>query len=66
MAVIGAIVGGFVGWVIAAATSSGPKTPLEAFSGDYERSGVGCFGFVLLVGGGALVGGVIGALLSGS
>ncbi len=55
-----------MGWDNAAATTSGPKTPGEAFSGDYERSGVGCFGFVLLVGGGALVGGVIGALLSGS
>lgn len=62
-AVVGAIAGGLLGWIIAALFSSGPKTPMEALEGGYERSGVGCFGFLLLVGGGAVIGAIVGAAL---
>ena len=46
---IGLLVGVFVGWFISAVFTEGPKTPLEAFSGDYDTSGPGCFTFVALV-----------------
>jgi len=57
--VFGAIVGALIGWAVAAIFSSGPKTPLEAFTGDYESGGPGCFVFLLLVIGGAALGGFI-------
>ena len=57
--IFGAIVGGLIGWVVGVIFSKGPKTPIEAASGDYERGGPGLILFLLLVIGGALVGGYI-------
>ncbi|MEZ6000236.1 hypothetical protein [Hyphomonas sp.] len=61
---IGAIAGLFAGWIIGAVFTSGPKTPMEAFSGDYESSGLGCFAFLILiavcVGSGVFAGAILG------
>lgn len=61
---IGAIAGLFAGWTIGAIFTRGPKTPMEAFSGDYESSGLGCFAFLILiavcVGGGVFAGAMLG------
>ncbi|BBM84398.1 hypothetical protein [Candidatus Uabimicrobium amorphum] len=55
--IIGAVIGAFVGWFIAAMFSSGPKTPIEAFTGDYDSDGLGCLAFLLLIAVGAGLGG---------
>ena len=59
---IGAIAGAVLGWVISAVFSRGPKTPMEALSGDYEAGGPGWLTFLLLVlgcGAAGLVGGAV-------
>ena len=63
---IGAAAGAFLGWFIAALFTQGPKTPLEAFSGDYEASGPGCLTFLVLVVGGGAAGLLVGATLFGN
>lgn len=59
---IGGIVGGIVGWIVAAILSEGPRTPLEALSGE-GGGGLGCIGDVLLIGGGALLGVVVAGIV---
>jgi len=58
--VVGAIVGALIGWIVGAIFSKGPKTPVQAFTGDYEGGGPGCFVFFLLIIGGAALGGFLG------
>ena len=61
---IGAVAGLFAGWIVGAVFTKGPKTPMEAVSGDYESGGLGCFAFLVLIA--VFVGGVIaGAILGG-
>ncbi len=57
--VVGAIIGALVGWIVAAIFSKGPKTPFQAFTGDYEGGGPGCFVFLLLIIAGAALGGFL-------
>jgi uncharacterized membrane protein YeaQ/YmgE (transglycosylase-associated protein family) len=57
--VVGAIIGGLIGWIAAAIFSKGPKTPIQAFSGDYEGGGPGCVVFLLLLIIGAALGGFL-------
>lgn len=46
---IGLLAGVFIGWFIGAVFTEGPKTPLEAFNGDFDSSGPGCFAFLVLI-----------------
>ncbi|WP_273185963.1 MULTISPECIES: hypothetical protein [Hyphomonas] len=61
---IGAVAGLFAGWIVGAVFTKGPKTPMEAVSGDYESGGLGCFAFLVLiavfVGGGVIAGAILG------
>ena len=57
--IMGAFAGAVAGWILAAIFSRGPKTPLEALRGDYQRGGTGCVGFMLLVVGGAVAGAIV-------
>lgn len=63
--IAGAVVGVVAGWILAAVFSKGPGNPIEALTGDYERSGPGCFLFLLLVGGGGVVGAIVGTAVLG-
>lgn len=62
---IGAAAGVFLGWIVGAIFTSGPKTPMEAFTGDYEASGPGCVTFLILIAVFAAGGTIAGALLGG-
>ena len=61
---IGAVAGLFAGWIVGAVFTKGPKTPMEAVSGDYESGGLSGFAFLVLiavfVGGGVIAGAILG------
>ena len=62
---IGLAAGVFVGWLAGAVFTKGPKTPMEAFTGDYEAGGPGCLTFLILVTLGAAAVTAAGAMMGG-
>ena len=62
---IGAVIGVVAGWIAGAIFTRGTKTPMDAFSGDYESGGLGCFGFLILIAVFAAAGTIAGAMLGG-
>jgi cell division protein FtsX len=62
---IGLIGGVLCGWVVSAVFSNGPKTPLEAFTGDHDASGSGCLTFLALTFVFGLIGLGVGAWILG-
>ena len=62
---IGTIAGVFLGWIVGAVFTKGPKTPMQALSGDHESGGLGCFAFLILIAVFAAGGAIAGALLGG-
>ena len=63
--IVGAVAGAIAGWILGALFSKGPKTPMEAFRGDYEGGGPSCFVFLLLVVGGAVAGAIVATMAFG-